>query len=44
MGDSRATSFGAEADSYEAARPDYPFEAVAWMLERMPEGSRRLAD
>ncbi|WCD92639.1 class I SAM-dependent methyltransferase [Microbacterium sp. nov. GSS16] len=44
MGDSRATSFGAEADSYEAARPDYPFEAVAWMLECMPEGSRRLAD
>ncbi|MGW9629045.1 class I SAM-dependent methyltransferase [Microbacterium sp. NPDC055521] len=44
MGDSRATSFGAEADSYEAARPDYPFEAVAWMLERMPDGARRLAD
>ena len=44
MGDSRASSFGAEADSYEAARPDYPFEAVAWMLECMPEGSRRLAD
>lgn len=39
-----ATSFGAAADDYEAARPDYPFEAVAWMLERLPHGSRRVAD
>jgi len=44
MSDSRATSFGAQADNYEAARPDYPFEAVAWMLERLPEGARRLVD
>ncbi|MDT0156635.1 class I SAM-dependent methyltransferase [Microbacterium sp. ARD32] len=44
MSDARATSFGAEADSYEAARPDYPFEAVAWMLERLPHGARRVAD
>jgi len=44
MSDARATSFGAEADTYEAARPDYPFEAVAWMLERLPHGSRRIAD
>ena len=44
MSDSRATSFGAEADNYEAARPDYPFEAVAWMLERLPDGARRLVD
>ncbi|WP_336646001.1 class I SAM-dependent methyltransferase [Microbacterium sp. USHLN186] len=44
MSDARATSFGAEAENYEAARPDYPFEAVAWMLERLPEGARRLAD
>ncbi|GAA2901494.1 class I SAM-dependent methyltransferase [Microbacterium esteraromaticum] len=44
MSDSRATSFGAQADNYEAARPDYPFEAVAWMLERLPEGTRRLVD
>ncbi|MEV7631405.1 class I SAM-dependent methyltransferase [Microbacterium sp. NPDC089318] len=44
MSDPRATSFGSEADDYEAARPDYPFEAVAWMLERLPEGARRLAD
>lgn len=44
MSDARATSFGAAADSYEAARPDYPFEAVAWMLEGLPHGSRRVAD
>ncbi|QMU97624.1 class I SAM-dependent methyltransferase [Microbacterium esteraromaticum] len=44
MSDSRATSFGAEADNYEAARPDYPFEAVAWMLDRLPSGARRLVD
>lgn len=42
--DVRATSFGSEADAYEAARPDYPFEAVAWMLERLPHGARRIAD
>ncbi|MGB4136944.1 MAG: class I SAM-dependent methyltransferase [Microbacterium sp.] len=40
----RATSFGAESDSYEKGRPEYPFEAVAWMLERMPDGARRVAD
>ena len=44
MSDARATSFGAAADNYEAARPDYPFDAVAWMLERLPQGSRRIAD
>jgi len=44
MGDERATSFGAAADDYEAARPDYPFDAVAWMLEKLPQGSRRVAD
>ncbi|WP_194420063.1 class I SAM-dependent methyltransferase [Microbacterium abyssi] len=44
MGDERATSFGAAADHYEAARPDYPFDAVAWMLETLPHGSRRVAD
>ena len=44
MSDGRATSFGAAAGDYEAARPDYPFEAVAWMLEKMPHGSRRIAD
>ncbi|KDA06529.1 SAM-dependent methyltransferase [Microbacterium sp. CH12i] len=44
MSDAKATSFGAAADSYEAARPEYPFEAVAWMLEKMPHASRRIAD
>jgi len=44
MSADRATSFGAEAANYEAGRPEYPFEAVAWMLERMPAGSRRIAD
>lgn len=44
MSDARATSFGAEADTYEAARPDYPFEAVAWMLENLAPGARRVAD
>src|SRR6218665_193187 len=39
-----ATSFGAEAGHYEAGRPEYPFEAVAWMLEPMPAGSRRIVD
>lgn len=44
MADSRATSFGAEAQNYEAGRPDYPFEAVAWMLETLPAGAARVAD
>lgn len=44
MSDGRATSFGAAAGDYEAARPDYPFEAVAWMLEKLPHGSHRIAD
>ncbi|MGV2983165.1 class I SAM-dependent methyltransferase [Microbacterium sp. AGC85] len=44
MSDARATSFGAAADHYEAARPEYPFDAVAWMLENLPHGSRRIAD
>ncbi|ALX66591.1 class I SAM-dependent methyltransferase [Microbacterium sp. XT11] len=44
MTDEMATSFGAQAGAYEAGRPDYPFEAVAWMLESMPAGSRRIAD
>lgn len=40
----RATSFGAAAGSYELGRPDYPFDAVAWMLELLPAGSHRIAD
>ncbi len=31
--DEMATSFGAAAAAYEQGRPDYPLEAVAWMLE-----------
>ncbi len=44
MSADQATSFGAEAANYEAGRPEYPFEAVAWMLEPMPAGSRRIVD
>jgi SAM-dependent methyltransferase len=44
MTDEMATSFGAQAGAYEIGRPEYPFEAVAWMLESMPAGSRRIAD
>lgn len=44
MSDGRATSFGAEAASYEAGRPDYPFDTVAWMLEPLAAGARRVAD
>ncbi|MEU6170813.1 class I SAM-dependent methyltransferase [Streptantibioticus parmotrematis] len=29
----RASSFGAEAGAYAAHRPDYPREAVSWLLE-----------
>ncbi len=32
-----ATSFGREAGSYERGRPDYPVEAVVWMLEGVAE-------
>lgn len=44
MSDGLSTSFGAEAHNYELGRPDYPFEAVAWMLETLPTGSHRIAD
>ncbi|WP_341935053.1 class I SAM-dependent methyltransferase [Microbacterium sp. LWO14-1.2] len=44
MSDGLSTSFGAEAHNYELGRPDYPFEAVAWMLEPLPADSRRIAD
>ncbi|WP_336501117.1 class I SAM-dependent methyltransferase [Microbacterium paraoxydans] len=44
MADELARSFGAAAGSYEAGRPEYPFEAVAWMLEPMADGARRVAD
>lgn len=44
MNGSRATSFGAAVNDYEIARPDYPFDAVAWMLEELPAGAHRIAD
>lgn len=44
MTDEQATSFGVQAHSYEVGRPEYPFDAVAWMLEALPQGSRRIAD
>lgn len=44
MADERATSFGSHAHVYEAGRPEYPIEAVAWMLELLAPGSRRIAD
>jgi SAM-dependent methyltransferase len=39
-------SFGSEAATYEAGRPDYPAEAVAWMLQpaREPRRNLRVAD
>ncbi|WP_309127908.1 class I SAM-dependent methyltransferase [Microbacterium sp.] len=44
MSDQRATSFGAQASAYDAGRPEYPVEAVEWMLARLPIGARRIAD
>ncbi|MFD6817483.1 class I SAM-dependent methyltransferase [Microbacterium sp. NPDC059771] len=44
MSDEQATSFGGQAGSYEVGRPEYPFEAVAWMLDRAAAGARRIAD
>lgn len=44
MAEDMATSFGAQAADYEVGRPEYPFDAVAWMLEKMPHGTRRIAD
>ena len=40
----RATSFGSETGSYEKGRPEYPAEAVSWLLEPLPEGSRIVID
>lgn len=37
--DEMSTSFGRLAGTYEAGRPEYPAEAVAWMLE--PAAARR---
>ena len=37
----KATSFGAQADVYDRARPEYPAEAVAWMLPSVGENAAR---
>ncbi len=37
----QATSFGSQADAYDRARPEYPPDAVAWML---PAAARDVAD
>ena len=44
--DEMSTSFGSEAAAYEAGRPDYPAEAVTWMLEPAQRAGRhiRVAD
>lgn len=38
--DEMATSFGAAAGEYERGRPDYPAEAVAWLLEHAGQHPR----
>ncbi|GAA4491065.1 class I SAM-dependent methyltransferase [Microbacterium panaciterrae] len=42
----RATSFGAETESYEKGRPEYPAEAVRWLLEPAlgGDGAARVVD
>jgi|SRR6478752_4902973 SAM-dependent methyltransferase len=43
--DEMSTSFGAQAGPYESGRPDYPPDAVAWLLEPVSAGtSPRVAD
>jgi SAM-dependent methyltransferase len=37
-----STSFGAAAGTYESGRPEYPAEAVAWMLQPVASPARRL--
>jgi len=41
-----STSFGSEAQTYESGRPDYPIQAVDWMLQPVVGGERsiRVAD
>lgn len=41
-----STSFGSAAGTYEAGRPDYPIQAVDWMLQPVSGGQRsvRVAD
>lgn len=42
----KSTSFGQAASAYESGRPEYPSDAVAWMLEpaREPGRALRVAD
>lgn len=42
----KSTSFGRAAAAYESGRPDYPAEAVAWLLEPVSDRGRavRVAD
>jgi len=40
----RATSFGSETGSYEKGRPEYRPDAVAWLLEPLPEGDKAVVD
>lgn len=40
----RATSFGSETGSYEKGRPEYPAEAVRWLLEALPARGRTVVD
>lgn len=40
----RATSFGSETGSYERGRPEYPAEAVAWLLEPLAAGGTTIVD
>ncbi|MBY4126990.1 class I SAM-dependent methyltransferase [Rhodococcus fascians] len=44
--DNNATSFGTAAEVYESARPEYPSDAVAWLLEPAFASARtpRVAD
>jgi SAM-dependent methyltransferase len=35
-------SFGSEARTYESGRPDYPIQAVDWMLQPVVGGERRI--
>jgi len=37
-----STSFGSAAGTYEAGRPDYPIQAIDWMLQPVVGGERSL--
>jgi SAM-dependent methyltransferase len=37
-----STSFGSAAGTYETGRPDYPIQAVDWMLQPVVGGERRI--